>query len=91
MNAHRIVIHPIPYISLQVSASILGRTVEMKRLCAHVTHHCVQEPKVMAFPFAEDFSFTGRYRWEAAVLLTDRPLSVSNGRPQIFSDSSLPG
>ena len=67
MNANRIVIHSIPYISLHVSTSILGRTAETLMLCAHVTQHRTRELQVTAFTFTGAFSVSGRYRWEAPV------------------------
>jgi hypothetical protein len=50
VNADKIVICPVPYISLHVSKRILGRTAEIQRLCAHFTHHCIRRPRI-AFPF----------------------------------------
>ena len=67
MNADRIVIHPIPYISLHISTSMLGSTAEMQMLCAHVTQHWIRELKVITFSFTGAFSVNGRYRWGSLI------------------------
>ena len=62
MNADKIVIRPVPYISLRVSESILGRTAEMERLCAHFTHHFIRRPLSYNISFygGGAFFFTGK-------------------------------